>query len=418
MSADRITALLQALELTPDNHPLRLLLAEMLQSAGQIQEAIQQYEILLSAGQLPPQYLLGAGELAVAADRLDLAAHCLDQALKAGLVDGTAALQAKIDAKHAEKGMIRVLLPVAAGPGGAPAVSGLEKREKVTFADVGGLEEVKKVIHRLIILPLMRPDIYWRYGRQAGGGVLFLGPPGCGKTLLARATAGECKLPFFNVRIEDILDPWFGVSERNLHAAFTEARAKAPCVLLIDELDALAYARRKQQGQVGRALVDQMLQELDAIGAENRQVLIMAATNAPWDVDEALLRPGRFDRRIFVPPPDAEARYQILKILLASLPVANLDLHQIAKKAELFSGADLKALVEQAVDQVIEEALESQAEPPITMKHLERALVGLRPTTLEWLSRAQNYVEFANQDERYQEIADFLKAPEVRSRKL
>jgi SpoVK/Ycf46/Vps4 family AAA+-type ATPase len=284
----------------------------------------------------------------------------------------------------------------------------------VTFAGVGGLDDVKKTVHRMIILPQMRPGIYERYGRQACGGILFYGPPGCGKTLMARATAGECHLPFYNIRIEDIVDPYFGISERNLHASFAEARAHSPCVLFLDEIDAIAYARRKQHASVGRGLVDQMLQEMDAIGSANQSVLIMAATNAPWDVDDALLRPGRFDRRIFVPPPDATARHAILKLLLARVPTGALDLAEVARGTAMFSGADLRALVERAVDLVIEEALESQAEPPVEMRHLQSAQAGLRPTTLDWLGRARNYVEFANQDERYEDIARYLNSTEVR----
>jgi SpoVK/Ycf46/Vps4 family AAA+-type ATPase len=201
----------------------------------------------------------------------------------------------------------------------------------------------------------------------------------------------------------------------NLHLAFEQARLERPCVLFLDELDAIAYARRKHSGSMGRALVDQMLQEMDAIGAENDEVLILAATNAPWDLDDALMRPGRFDRRIFVPPPDEKARQQILKLMLADLPVEKVDEKGLAKKTGLFSGADLRVMVDQAVDLVIDEALESGSEPPLRGYHLEKALVDLRPTTLDWLDRAQNYVEFANQDKRYDEVAGFLRSREVRN---
>jgi SpoVK/Ycf46/Vps4 family AAA+-type ATPase len=207
--------------------------------------------------------------------------------------------------------------------------------DRVTFADVGGLEDAKRAVHRTIILPFQRPDLYERYGRRAGGGVLLYGPPGCGKTLLARATAGECGLPFFNVRIESILDPYIGVSEANLHAAFESARTDAPCVLFLDELDAVAYARRKQQGGGARALVDQLLQELDAIGSDNHQLLVLAATNAPWDIDDALKRPGRFDRMVFVPPPDEPARERILELHLADPPTAGIDLTSLATRTPL-----------------------------------------------------------------------------------
>jgi SpoVK/Ycf46/Vps4 family AAA+-type ATPase len=283
-----------------------------------------------------------------------------------------------------------------------------------TFDQVGGLDEIKKAIHRMIILPLSRPDLYEHYGRRGGGGILLHGPPGCGKTLLARATAGECDLPFVNVRIEEILDPFLGMSERNLHAAFEFARVSAPCVLFLDELDALGYARSRQPSSSSRTLVDLLLQEMDSIGSENDRILILAATNAPWDVDEALLRPGRFDRRIFVPPPDEEARRTILDLHLKDVPNEMLDTSQVARQTPLFSGADLRGLIEGAVDRVIDEALETGGEPPLQAQHISSSMAEVNPTTLEWLRRAKNYVEFANQGGRYSEIAEYIKRKDVR----
>ena len=274
---------------------------------------------------------------------------------------------------------------------------------------------MKKAINRTIILPFQRHDLYEKYNRSAGGGVLLFGPPGCGKTLLARATAGECGLPFSNVRIEEILDPYFGVSEANLHDSFVQARRFAPCVLFIDELDAIAFARRKHSGSVGRPLVDQLLQELDAIGADNENILVLAATNAPWDVDEAMKRPGRFDRIVFVPPPDPPARERILALHLRDRPSDNVDTSRIAKATPLFSGADLRALVERAVDLVIDDALETGRERPLTTRDLDNALNDMRPSTLEWIATAPNYVEFANQSGRYDEVASFLVSREART---
>ncbi|MBA2383601.1 MAG: ATP-binding protein, partial [Actinobacteria bacterium] len=175
------------------------------------------------------------------------------------------------------------------------------------------------------------------------------------------------------------------------------------------------FARRKHSGSAGRPLVDQVLQELDAIGADNEGILVLSATNAPWDVDEALKRPGRFDRLIFVPPPDREAREQILALHLRGRPVEGIDLKAATKRTPLFSGADLRALVERAVDLVIDEALDSDGDPPLTQRHLDGALVDFRPSTLEWLATARNYVDFANQGGRYDDVARFLVSKEAKS---
>ena len=411
MTLDRVEALRSALEAAPDNHALRLLLAEMLVESGRPDEGLAEYEQLLAAAALDGAGLVAGGRAALAAGRYDRAQEFVDAASAVGVVNGVSELKSEIDASLGLQQMVQLVKDT--DEEGAPQLR-LDSKPGVTFAEVGGLEDVKKAIHRTIILPFQRHDLYEKYKRGAGGGVLLFGPPGCGKTLLARATAGECGLPFSNVRIEEILDPYFGISERNLHDAFVQARRFAPCVLFLDELDAIAFARRKHSGNVGRQLVDQLLQELDAIGADNDNILVLAATNAPWDVDEAMKRPGRFDRVVFVPPPDAAAREHVLALHLAGRPAEEIDNARIAKQTPLFSGADLEALVERAIDLVIDDALERGEERPLTTGDLERALGGMRASTLEWIATARNYVEFANQGGRYDEVAEFLVSREAR----
>jgi transitional endoplasmic reticulum ATPase len=415
VTVDRVAGLRAALAAAPDNHAVRLMLAEELMSGGRPGEALAEYDVLHEAGQLDEQGLVAGGRAALAAGRHDRAQAFVEAATATGSVNGISELKREIDGALGLQHLVQVVKQ-GVGEDGAPLPPELELDSKpaVSFADVGGLDDVKKAINRTIILPFQRTDLYEKYKRGAGGGVLLFGPPGCGKTLLARATAGECGLPFSNVRIEEILDPYFGVSESNLHDAFVQARRFAPCVLFVDELDAIAFARRKFTGNVGRPLVDQLLQELDAIGADNENVLVLAATNAPWDVDEAMKRPGRFDRIVFVPPPDPPARERILALQLAGRPSEDVDVAKIARRTPLFSGADLRALVERAVDLVIDDALERGEERPLATRDLERALDGMRPSTLEWIATARNYVEFANQGGRYDEVAAFLVSREAR----
>ncbi|MEN6371602.1 MAG: AAA family ATPase [Armatimonadota bacterium] len=415
MSSDRTDALRRALQADPDNHTLRLLLAETLQSEGRLDEAAKEYDILLTSGNLPKESMVAAGMLAVKINKPEMASRCLEAARRAGVVEGLAELEQALNENLASLGVLgRSLMGPNEETSKFTMSNTFEESTRVTFADVGGLDDIKKIINRRIILPYQRPELYEKYGRRAGGAVMLYGPPGCGKTLLARAMAGECNLPFLNIRIEDVLSPWIGSSENNLHEAFEMARANAPCVLFLDELDAIAFARRKHAGNAGRPLVDQMLQELDGIGSENKDLLVLGATNAPWDVDDAMKRPGRFDRTIFVPPPDEDARSRILKLLFAQVPTASIDMKRLARSTPLFSGADLRALVEQAVDRVIDEALDTGQEPPVGMQHLEAVLAQMRPTTLEWLASARNYVEFANHAGHYDEVAVFLRSKEAK----
>ncbi len=416
MDDTKINALKQALQFTPENHALRLTLAEALVEANRLDEALDEYNTINEAQAIPVDQLIQIGLLATAQNRLALAQSCLDQAVAGGIVQGTADLQKKIASKKEDDGFQRLFAPPRGGEeDDENSFADLEiEQNSIDFSAVGGMSNIKKVIHKMIILPVLKPDLYAKYGRRSGGGVLLYGPPGCGKTMLARATAGECKLPFINIRIEDILNPYIGVSEKNLHRFFQAARQNAPCVIFIDEIDAIGFARRRQSSSHQRGLVDQLLQELDSIGSENDSILVLAATNAPWDVDDALMRPGRFDRRVFVPPPDHAARKEIITLLTKDIPNERLNYRRLANKTSLFSGADLKALVNSAVDQVIDEALSQGKEIPVKMPHFEEALTELRPTTLDWLNRAQNYVEFANFDQRYDDVLKYLRSREVR----
>ncbi|MGY2289466.1 AAA family ATPase [Pseudomonas sp. SDO528_S397] len=283
------------------------------------------------------------------------------------------------------------------------------EKETVTFADIGGLDELKKTIHKKIILPYQKPGLFQRFRKKVGGGVLLYGPPGCGKTLLARATAGECNATFFNIAISDVLDMYIGESERKLHALFEEARAKAPAVMFFDEVEALGGKRSNTRESTSSKLVSQFLSEMDGFTNDNDGVLILAATNVPWSVDSAFRRPGRFDRVLFVPPPDRPARESMLKMMMNERPMtADIDFAFLAKNTSGFSGADLSELVETAADEAIQDSIENGAEQPISDRHFKQALKEVRATTLEWLTTARNYARYANEGNQYDEVLAFL----------
>jgi transitional endoplasmic reticulum ATPase len=279
----------------------------------------------------------------------------------------------------------------------------------VRFADVGGLEDVKKQIHRKIILPFQKPSIFERFRKKVGGGILLFGPPGCGKTLLARATAGECNAQFLNVSISDILDMYIGESERKLHAIFEKARSSAPSVLFFDELEGLAGKRQFSREGTSAKLVSQFLSEMDGFAQNNSGVLILGATNVPWAVDAAFRRPGRFDRLQFIPPPDRAARESILKLQMRDRPAEGVDYALLATRTQGFSGADLEHLVETAADLAIEASLERGKEQPLQTAHFKAALEDVRPTTLEWLTTARNYARYANEGGQYDEVLKFIE---------
>ena len=276
------------------------------------------------------------------------------------------------------------------------------------FHDVGGMADLKRQISLKIIEPLRNPELYRAYGKAIGGGILLYGPPGCGKTHLARATAGEVDATFINVGISDVLDMYTGQSERNLRDLFDRARASKPSVLFFDEVDALAASRRDMRQSAGRQVINQFLSELDGIQAGNDGILVLAATNAPWHLDGAFRRPGRFDRILFVPPPDEVARDAILEVLLRGKPAGEVDTASLAKQTKDFSGADLKALVDVAIEAKLEKALETGVPEALTTKALAKAAKQVKPTTKEWFGTARNHALYANDGGLFDDVLEYL----------
>jgi len=255
----------------------------------------------------------------------------------------------------------------------------------------------------------LHPELYKAYGKKVGGGILLYGPPGCGKTFIAKATAGQVNSKFISVSLNDILDMWIGNSEKNLHEIFELARQNNPCVLFIDEIDALGASRSDMKQSGGRHLINQFLQELDGIDSANEGVLIIGATNTPWNLDPAFRRPGRFDRIVFVPPPDVTTRASILELKLKNKPTGTIDLQTIAKKIEKYSGADIDAIIDIAIEQKLESSFSDGIPKPIETKDLLSALKKHKPSTQEWFTTAKNFAMFANDSGLYDDILTYMK---------
>jgi transitional endoplasmic reticulum ATPase len=439
----RLHALRAAVRAAPNEPSLHLLLADELVDNGLFDEAADTYRRMLELSPNAPEGLYGLAQALARQSKLAEALGVLDElkaasgesareqmlrarvhfqlgntdravvaykravALDANLSDPHFDEMLGIDADQ-ESDIVDGRIRQRADAPESTAIAEVQ-RPNVSFADVGGMETVKDEIRRRIIAPIQRPDLYKAYGQAAGGGLLLYGPPGCGKTHLARATAGEVKAAFFSVGIHQILDMWIGASERNLHEVFTIARANRPAVLFFDEVDALAASRSDMRTSAGRHLINQFLSEFDGLNDENDGLLIIGATNAPWHLDSAFRRPGRFDKVVFVPPPDEPARAAILKVLLRERPTRGLDYGKVAERTNGFSGADLRSVVESAVGRRLDEAMRTGEAQPIDTNDLLKAAAAARTTTSDWFAMARNYVLYANESGLYDAVRPHLK---------
>jgi SpoVK/Ycf46/Vps4 family AAA+-type ATPase len=284
----------------------------------------------------------------------------------------------------------------------------------LTLRDVAGMEAVKHRLNLAFLAPLRNPELRRAFGKSLRGGLLLYGPPGCGKTFIARAAAGELGAKFIAVGIADVLDMWLGQSEHNLKGFFETARRQAPCVLFFDEVDALGRKRSLMRHSAGSTVISQFLAELDGVQTDNRGVFVLAATNHPWDVDAALRRPGRLDRMLLVLPPDAPAREAILRAQCRDRPIApDVDFAWIAARLEDYAGADVAHLCEAAAELALEESLNAPTVRPITIAHFRRAMKEIRPSIRGWLETAKNHALFANDGGVYDDLLEYLRARKI-----
>ncbi|SII57401.1 Cell division control protein 48 CDC48 [Mycobacteroides abscessus subsp. abscessus] len=393
-----ITEMLAAVEASPDVLALRLRVIELLISSRRFAEALNHCTVALQ--QAPGD-----------ARALELLAAC-----SAGLnspAPEPVAASAGFDWSAAEDQVADIVRPAFVEeepePLGPNDVGALEKSD-VRLADVGGMADVKRQLDLSLFGPLRNPELVKAFGVSARGGLLLYGPPGCGKTFLARAVAGELGANFYPVGIADVMHPIFGQSEQRMHEIFEIARRNAPCVLFFDELDALGHRRSQLSGSSGlRPLVNQLLAELDPATESNEGLYVLGATNHPWDVDAALRRPGRFDRMILVALPDEEARIAIVKYHLRDRPLEGINLKSIAKRTEGRSGADLAHICNTATQFAMADSISTGQVRPVRMADIDTAIAQVGASAGGWFDTARNVVEFSNSDGTYDELAKYLR---------
>lgn len=268
----------------------------------------------------------------------------------------------------------------------------LEKPD-VDFSDVAGLRRIKEMINEAIVYPLKKPELAEKYGKTVGGGIIFYGPPGCGKTYLGKATAGECNASFLNVKITDVVDMYVGNTEKNIHNIFEMARKNTPAILFFDEIDGFGGRRDATQQNFEKRAINQFLTEMDGVEYSNEGVLTVGSSNAPWYLDPALRRAGRFSKFIYFPEPDKKTRKEIFKIHMRGKPIDNrIDFSRLARLTEGYSAADIKEVCDVASAIPWKEALESGHERKITMQDFLIATVKVKSSIPQWYTSVKKFL--------------------------
>ena len=274
----------------------------------------------------------------------------------------------------------------------------IKEKPNLRFVDVAGLEDVKQDIRLKMIYPFQHADLAERFGIRAGGGILLYGPPGTGKTMLAKATAGEIDATFFRISPADVLSKWVGEAEQNIKKLFDAAAAEPRSIIFIDEIEALVPARRDEGSSVMQRVVPQILQGVEGFDKKaGRPILLMGATNVPWQLDQAMLRPGRFDDKVYIPLPDLPGRREMLNQYLARRPVAaDVNFDALAARLEGYSGADIRYICDRAAVIPFLQSVASGQAGQITAQIIDDVLHDTSPSvTAEMLRRFEDWTKGA-----------------------
>lgn len=264
----------------------------------------------------------------------------------------------------------------------------------IKFEDVAGLEEVKKAITIRMINPIKYPEKYKMYGKKTGGGVLLYGPPGTGKTMIAKAIANEVGAKFYTVKGSDIVSKWVGESEKNINSLFEEANKQDRAIIFIDEMDSLIGKRGVDTHNDKR--VNEFLQQIDGFAGRNPNLLLLGATNRPWDIDSAAMRSGRFSQKIYLPLPDAPARKFMIEKSMKNVPVEkDFDIDRIVSQTENYSGADLEELCDRAKDEPLLKAIATNSVVLVSNADFDRVLSVMPPSVTQ--SEIKLFEEYNNE---------------------
>ena len=282
------------------------------------------------------------------------------------------------------------------------------EKPNITFDDVAGLEDVKEEIRQAIIYPLRHPEIFELYKVKAGGGILLYGPPGCGKTYIAKATAGEVSASFYHVKLGEVLSKWFGETEERIADIFETARKSQPSIIFFDEIDAIGTKRTSEDPIMGR-VVNALLTEMDGVESiKGERILILGATNQPWNLDPALRRSGRFSRILLVPPPDFSARKKLFKIYTRGRLLGDMDFSELAKLTDGYSASDIADICEMAAKIPLKEAINGGRPRKIHMEDFHEAIKRKRSSIIPWFSLAKMEIEKSGEKEVFSPLLEII----------